>query len=55
MLNWAKKQGNIQGATVSKERTRINHLLFTNNCIFYSKATKSNWEVIQDILNKYEK
>lgn len=55
ILNKVEQQGIIQGATVTKGATRINHLLFEGDCILYSRVTKANWEKIQEILTLYEK
>lgn len=55
MLNGAEQQRLIQGATITKGGTNINHLLFADDYILYSKATRSDWEKIQEILYTYEK
>lgn len=55
MLNGAKQQRLIKGETITKGGANINHLLFVDDYILYSKAIRSDWEKIQEILYTYEK
>lgn len=40
---------------VAKGGTRINHLLFLDDCVLFNKTTKEKWTKIQEILSVYEK
>lgn len=55
MLNRVEQQGKIQRAIIMRGGTSINHFLFTDDCILYSRATKDDWENIQAILTLYKK
>lgn len=55
MLNRTEQEGSIQGATIMRGGTSINHFLFTDDCILCSRATKDDWEKIQAILTLYKK
>lgn len=50
MLNRANQQKKIQGAYVKRGGTHINHFLFADDCILYSKAAKDDWDMIHEIL-----
>lgn len=54
MLNRIEQEGSIKGATIMRGGTSINHLLFVDDRILYSKATKEDWDKIQVILTLYK-
>lgn len=43
MVNQAKLRGDIRGANVTRGWICINHLLFANGCVLFSKATRQEW------------
>lgn len=55
ILNKAEQEGNIHKATIMRGVTSVNHLLFADDCIFYSRATKDEWDKILKMLTLYEK
>lgn len=55
ILSRAKQQGRIQGASITCGGTRVNHLIFVDDCILHSRASLTNWEEIREILSNYEK
>lgn len=55
LINRAKNRGDIQGLTVTRGGTSINHLLFTDNSILFCRASKGEWCKIRGLLNIYER
>lgn len=55
MLNGVEKQRKLRGTKIIKGGTSINHLLFTENCILNSRATRFDWKKIQNILSINER
>lgn len=55
MVNQAKIKGEIRGAIVIRGRISINHFLFTNDCILFSKASSQELFQLQSLLDAYEK
>lgn len=51
----AEIRGDIQGLTVVRGGTSINHLLFANDNILFYRASKAEWCKIRGILNTYER
>ncbi|KAG7941873.1 hypothetical protein I3843_16G069700 [Carya illinoinensis] len=44
----------IQGVAAARGGTCINHLLFADDCVIFSKASRKEWLAIHDILMLYE-
>lgn len=46
LINAAKRKGEIRGIFVARVGTRVNHLLFANDCIIFCRATLLEWNRI---------
>ncbi|XP_042954544.1 uncharacterized protein LOC122290947 [Carya illinoinensis] len=55
MLQTAEEQRELKGVVVARGGTRVSHLLFTDDCIIFGKASWSEWRKIMSILELYEK
>ncbi|KAF5481359.1 hypothetical protein F2P56_002016 [Juglans regia] len=55
LLNHSDSRGHTRGVTVARGGTRINHLLFADDCILFGRAVAGEWIKIQELLLKYEK
>ncbi|KAA3474873.1 Ribonuclease H-like superfamily protein [Gossypium australe] len=55
LLEDAKQQGLMRGASVGRERFSINHLFFADDCILFGDATQEGVCTVRDIIRKYEK
>ncbi|XP_042972809.1 uncharacterized protein LOC122304616 [Carya illinoinensis] len=47
--------GETRGVTVSRGGTRVNYLLFADDCIVFGRAKFEEWEKINGILWQYER
>ncbi|XP_042972813.1 uncharacterized protein LOC122304620 [Carya illinoinensis] len=54
MLSQAEINGRIKGIAAARGGTRINHFLFANDFVIFSKASRDEWLAIHDILKLYE-
>lgn len=54
LLQDAEARGNIEGVTVARRGTRINYLLFADDCVIFNKATIGEWYKITILLSQYE-
>ncbi|XP_042944602.1 uncharacterized protein LOC122278481 [Carya illinoinensis] len=54
MLSKAATNGRLKGVAAASGGTRINHLLFADDCVIFSKASKEEWLAIHDLLLLYE-
>lgn len=50
MLNIAESNGLIKGASVTRGGMRINHLLFTDDCVIFCRAMLNEWYLIYNLL-----
>ncbi|KAA3482314.1 reverse transcriptase [Gossypium australe] len=55
LLEDAKQQGLMRGASVGREMFSINHLFFADNCILFGDATQEGVCTVRDIIREYEK
>lgn len=55
LINNAKRRKEIQGLSVVRRGTSINHILFVNYSILFCRASKEEWWRIWSIIDKYEK
>ncbi|XP_042987456.1 uncharacterized protein LOC122315549 [Carya illinoinensis] len=55
VLNQSDRRGCTRGVTVARNGTRVNHLLFADDCILFVRAKAEEWVKIQELLLKYEK
>lgn len=55
MVNQAKIRGEIRGAIVIRGGISVNHFLFTDDCILFSRAPSQEWFKLQSLLDDYEK
>ncbi|KAL0448533.1 UNVERIFIED_CONTAM: hypothetical protein Slati_1409700 [Sesamum latifolium] len=51
----AKAEGDIQGVAVSRLAPQVSHLLFVDDTLIFSQATREALLCVQHILNSYEK
>ncbi|XP_042953504.1 uncharacterized protein LOC122290052 [Carya illinoinensis] len=54
LLSSAEQRGIIKGVAVSRNGTRINHLLFANDCAIFCRAKLVEWYQIKGLLSVYE-
>jgi hypothetical protein len=54
-LQQAERVGLLRGVQSSKNGTRLNHLFFADDSLFFCKASVSDWQVLTGILDDYEK
>ncbi|XP_042950067.1 uncharacterized protein LOC122282179 [Carya illinoinensis] len=54
MLSQAVASGRIKGIAATRGGTSINHLLFTDDYVIFSKASREEWMAIHEILKLYE-
>ncbi|XP_040994374.1 uncharacterized protein LOC121240922 [Juglans microcarpa x Juglans regia] len=47
--------GNTKGVTVVRGGSRVNHLLFTDDCILFGRACVEEWKRLQELLLRYER
>lgn len=55
LLNNSDLTGEIRGVIVVRGGTRINHLLFANDCLFFGRAKVEEWLKMQHMLLRYDK
>ncbi|XP_042952203.1 uncharacterized protein LOC122289285 [Carya illinoinensis] len=55
MLNSSDREGDTRGVAVVRGGTRVNHLLFADDCMLFGRARLDEWLKIQRILSRYEK
>ncbi|XP_042974642.1 uncharacterized protein LOC122306274 [Carya illinoinensis] len=55
VLNQSDRNGCTRGVTLARNGTRVNHLLFADDCILFGRAKAEEWGKIQELLLKYEK
>ncbi|XP_035546588.1 uncharacterized protein LOC118348634 [Juglans regia] len=55
LFNNSDLRGETRGVTVSRGGSRINHLLFADDCILYGRAKKEEYDRIHGLLSLYEK
>ncbi|XP_042950060.1 uncharacterized protein LOC122282171 [Carya illinoinensis] len=55
LLNQSERMGIIRGFQVARGGISKSHLLFTDDCILFGKATLEEWHKLQEILKRYEK
>jgi hypothetical protein len=44
----------LTGVPTSKRGSRINHLLFADDCLFFCKADLEHWDKLSNFLKIYE-
>ncbi|XP_042964743.1 uncharacterized protein LOC122298967 [Carya illinoinensis] len=54
ILSKAAANGRVKGVAAATGGTQINHLLFADDCVIFSKASKEVWLAIHDLLLLYE-
>lgn len=54
LYNNALSQGNLIGLRVSKRSPHINHLLFVDDTMFFSRSDPKNCAKLKQILHKYD-
>ncbi|KAF5472200.1 hypothetical protein F2P56_008937 [Juglans regia] len=47
--------GNTKGVTVVRGGSRVNHLLFADDCILFGRACVEEWKRLQELLLRYER
>lgn len=55
LSNIIEHQGEIRGFKVARSGTSVNHLLFADDSILFSRASKEEWGKLKTILQTYEK
>ncbi|KAF5481894.1 hypothetical protein F2P56_002506 [Juglans regia] len=55
LLNHSDLTGNTKGVTVVRGGSRVNHLLFADDCILFGRACVEEWKRLQELLLRYEK
>ncbi|XP_042952198.1 uncharacterized protein LOC122289281 [Carya illinoinensis] len=55
LLQIAERDGSIQGVSASKRGLKINHLLFADDCVIFSRAKMEEWTRIMYLLAIYER
>lgn len=54
LMQRVRSDGSMKGVLVSKRGSHLSHLLFANDCIFFSEATDHGVQIIKDVLKVYE-
>ncbi|KAA3486462.1 reverse transcriptase [Gossypium australe] len=54
LLQDAKQKGYMAGAPIGRERFSVNHLFFTDDCIFFGYASGEGARVVRDVIQEYE-
>ncbi|XP_052886937.1 uncharacterized protein LOC128295414 [Gossypium arboreum] len=54
LINEAKQNGLMKGATIRRERFAINHLFFADDCILFGDASIEGENVVREIIKEYE-
>ncbi|KAA3469841.1 reverse transcriptase [Gossypium australe] len=54
LLEDAKQNGRMRGASIGRERFAINHLFFADDCILFRDATHEGVCAVRDIIREYE-
>lgn len=55
LINNAERRREIQGLSIVRGGTSINHIFFADDSILFCRASKEEWCGIQGILDTYEK
>ncbi|KAA3476013.1 reverse transcriptase [Gossypium australe] len=53
LLRLAMNEGNLKGVKASRSGPKISHLLFADDCILFSEASRRGANVLKEILRKY--
>ncbi|KAA3455054.1 reverse transcriptase [Gossypium australe] len=53
LLRLAMNEGNLKGVKASRSGLKISHLLFADDCILFSEASRRGANVLKEILRKY--
>lgn len=54
-LNKSQELGLVEGISIASGMTRMNHLLFADNCFIFIKAELHQLKNLMQILKSYEK
>lgn len=54
LINLTESKGEIIGVNVARGGTRVNHLMFTYDCILFGRATLEDWKQAKEALELYE-
>ncbi|KAF5452148.1 hypothetical protein F2P56_027178 [Juglans regia] len=55
LLNSSDSKGETRGVTVARGGTRVNHLLFADDCLLFGRAKEEEWVRYQKLLMIYER
>ncbi|XP_035551510.1 uncharacterized protein LOC118349853 [Juglans regia] len=55
LLNSSEERGLTKGVTLARGGTRINHLLFADDCVLFGRANCEEWENLMEVLKVYER
>ncbi|XP_040996181.1 uncharacterized protein LOC121242376 [Juglans microcarpa x Juglans regia] len=55
LLNVSDLRGDTRGVTVARGGTRVNHLLFADDCVLLGRAKVEEWKKLKAMLLTYEK
>ena len=54
LYNRASEEGSLQGIQVARACPRVNHLLFADDTMFFTRANKKSSQALRKILRRYE-
>lgn len=55
LLNFSDANGLTKGVTMARGGTKINHLLFADDCVLFCRAKCQEWKKLMDLLKVYER
>ncbi|KAF5458402.1 hypothetical protein F2P56_022431 [Juglans regia] len=55
LLNSSEERGLTKGVTLARRGTRINHLLFADDCVLFGRANCEEWGNLMKVLKVYER
>lgn len=55
LIDDARTNGRLMGATVGRERFAVSHLFFADDCIIFGDASFEGAGVVREVVREYEK